>query len=70
MRVFRWDLKKDNESRGREGGREVQRLTALEPMVDRQAGATIRLMDEADLRVWVGGGQRGPQERFTIIPAG
>lgn len=66
MRVFRWDLKKDNESRGRE----VQRLKALEPMVDRQAGATIRLMDEADLRVWVGGGQRGPQERFTIIPAG
>lgn len=40
-------------SGGWEGVPEVgaEWLKALEPMVDRQAGATIRLMDEADLRV-------------------
>ena len=37
------------------GGREFQRwgaerLKALEPMVDRRAGGTFRVMEEADLR--------------------
>ena len=41
------------------GGREFQRrgaerLKALDPMVDRRAGGTVRLMEEADLRDRVG----------------
>ena len=41
------------------GGREFQRrgaerLKALAPMVDRRAGGTVRLVEEADLRHRVG----------------
>jgi len=38
--------------------RGAERLKALDPMVDRRAGGTVRLMEEADLRV-CGGDQRG-----------